>query len=235
MLSITTDVFNLDIDKLPPSPNTQCHIVNSTVCDLFNRDTFTLVLTLWASLQLIWVTMLCAVQLVQISRNQTTMENMRGPSIDQPHTHSHVATTALAAGTTSLDAPGVSAEGQATNLASGGHSHGHHHRTGFFQQWKRLLGLDAFLATAQGGFGVQERSTRRRNNFSRGLVTNCRDFWCDPAPIFGKRGGGSAMLGGEVVDYYRMYEAPLRMRGSGVGRRVSGYMSVADEDPEAGV
>jgi len=60
-------------------------------------------------------------------------------------------------------------------------------------------------------------------------------FWCDPAPVFGKRGGGSAMLGGEIVDYYRMYEAPLRMRGSGAGRRVSGYMSVADEDPEAGV
>lgn len=214
---------------LPPA-DAQCRIVNSTVCDILSRDTFTLVLTFWAALQLIWVSMLCAVQLVQISRNQTTMENMRGHSIDQAHPATRAFTTALTAGTTSLAAAGLSADGHGPDPVVAGHNHAHH-KGGFFQQWKRLLGLDTFLATAQAGFGEGGRSTRRRNPFSRGIVTNCRDFWCDPAPIFGKREAGSAMLGGEVVNYYRMYETPLRMRGSG-GTGGSGYMSVANEDPE---
>ena len=44
------------------------------------------------------------------------------------------------------------------------------------------------------------------------MLTNCRDFWCDPAPYFGKRETGAAMLGGEVVNYARMYEVPSRMK-----------------------
>lgn len=82
-----------------------------------SRDTFTLVLNFWITLQLVWVTMLCAVQLVQISRNQTTYENMRGNSIDRSYPSSQAFASAMTAGTTSLDAAGLSASGQGPNPA----------------------------------------------------------------------------------------------------------------------
>jgi palmitoyltransferase ZDHHC13/17 len=144
---------------------------------------------------------------------------------------SQAITSALAAGTTSLDSAGLSAAGRGPNstLAS---ASGPRQRHGCFKQWKRLLGLDTFLATAQAGFGDRRRSSRQKNPFSRGIITNCRDFWGDPAPIFGKREPGLAMLGGEVVNYYRMYETPLRMHSSSRGGSEATYRSLAGEDPE---
>ena len=92
------------------------------------------------------------------------------------------------------------------------HGHSHTHKEGCFAQWKKLLGLDSFVATAQGGLEGGTRSRRRQNPFSRGVVTNCKDFWCDPAPYFGKRETGAAMLDGDVVNYARMYETPPRVK-----------------------
>lgn len=88
----------------------------------------------------------------------------------------------------------------------------HPHKEGCLGQWKKLLGLDSFVATAQGSLDGGRGSRRRGNPFSRGVVTNCKDFWCDPAPYFGKRETGTAMLGGDVINYTRMYEAPPRMK-----------------------
>lgn len=67
---------------------------------------------------------------------------------------------------------------------------------------------------------------------------NCSDFLCDGQSVFGRRENGRAMLGGEVVDYTRMYETPLRM---GLSTRPRGgsaggvYESVAVEDDEGDV
>ena len=78
------------------------------------------------------------------------------------------------------------------------------------------------MATAQDGLTDPNYRRDRGNPFSRGILVNCRDFWCDPAPIVGRRLNGDGYLGGEVVNYARMYETPLRMRSSG-------YTSVPDE------
>lgn len=158
--------------------------------------------------------MLLVVQLVQISRALTTYESMRS----QLHHGSRVAeavTSALTAGSTSMDGAQLTTSGMGPDTAvPSGRAHGHSHarREGCFAQWKKLLGLDTFVATAQGGLEGGARSRRRQNPFSRGLITNCRDFWCDPAPYFGKRETGAAMLDGEVVNYARMYETPPRMK-----------------------
>lgn len=172
--------------------------------------------------------MLCAVQLVQISRNQTTFENMRGHAIDRSYPSSQAFASAMTAGTTSMDAAGLSASGQGPNPALARPAPRRH---GCLQQWSSLLGIDAFFATARDGLREGPQAARPRNPFSRGLTTNCRDFWCDPAPIFGTRESGAAMLGGEVVNYHDMYEAPTRMHA---GSRSEGltYRSVAAEDPE---
>jgi palmitoyltransferase len=99
---------------------------------------------------------------------------------------------------------------------------------GFFTRWKKILGLDAFLVTASDASHGHMQS---RNPFSRGIIGNCKDFWCDPAPLFGRRKNGEGFLGGEVVDYAHMYEVPLRLR-TGRGRAGGGtrYESVAGED-----
>lgn len=180
-----------------------------SLCRYALRDTFTVALSIWTGLQLIWVTMLMVVQLVQIARAVTTYESMRG----HMHGSSHAAeaiTSALTAGSTSMDGAQLNDSGSGPNPAIPQVPHSHRQREGCFATWKKLLGLDTFVATATGGLEGANRR-RRGNPFSRGIITNCKDFWCDPAPYFGKRETGTALLGGETVNYTRMYETPPRM------------------------
>ncbi|MCJ1249924.1 palmitoyltransferase akr1 [Trapelia coarctata] len=195
------------LENSPTPGSTQCNVLADQICNIILRDTFTVVLTIWACLQLTWVTMLLVVQLVQISRAKTTFESMRGHT-DQGSRASEAITAALTSGSTSMNGAqlaGPDASGES-------YGHGHHHREGFFAQWKKLLGLDTFLVTAQDGLEGRNRHRRGQNAFSQGIITNCRDFWCDPAPLFGRRDDGAAMLGGTVVNYARMYELPPRMK-----------------------
>lgn len=110
------------------------------------------------------------------------------------------------------------------------HAPGHHHHAGCLAQWKKILGVDTFVDTAKEAYGGNKnRSRQARNPFSNGCLGNCKDFWCDPAPIFGKRENGSALLGGQTVDYTSMYESPrLAMRRRGGGGEA--YEAVAAED-----
>ena len=167
-----------------------------------------MIVTIWTCLQLLWVTMLFAVQMVQVARAQTTYESMRG------HMHhgtqaSQAITSALTTGSTSMEGAQLSNAGMGPNPA-----------------------IDTFVATAIGGSEGGNGSRRRGNPYSRGLLTNCKDFWCDPAPYFGKRETGAAMLDGEVVNYTRMYETPPRMKLHRPRRDDDGgaYHSVGSED-----
>ncbi|EER36484.1 palmitoyltransferase akr1 [Histoplasma capsulatum H143] len=225
------------IDLIPARSDAECNILSSVLCDILSRDTFTIILTIWISIQLIWVSMLCVVQLVQISRNQTTYESMHGHTLDYANSASAAVTSAITTGTTSADIGGLSATGQGPNPAIPPTTIPSHRRPpplrhdhGCLSQWKKLLGLDTFVATAQDGLD-RRGGARSRNPFSRGVVTNCKDFWCDSQPYFGKRDTGSAMLGGETVNYSRLFDMPLMTRTGG-SRAGSGmvYRSVAGED-----
>ena len=201
----TTDIEAL---SAPTVSESRCNVLSPALCDLVMRDTWTIILALWASLQLVWVTMLLVVQLVQISRNQTTYENMKRHSLPQAAPIASAVTAALVSGSTSLGPEGAGVLGRpGSNLPPSARQ-----TKGFFGQWKKLLGLDAFMVTASD-VSPSAGSRRRQNPFSRGVITNCKDFWLDPAPCFGRRTVGDAMLGGEVVNYARMYEMPLRTRG----------------------
>ncbi len=169
------------------------------------------------------------VQLVQVARSVTTYESMRG----HMHGSSQAAeaiTSALTAGTTSMDGAQLDSSGMGPNPAAAG-GHRRPQKQGCFTTWKKLLGLDTFVATATGGL---EGGTRRRrgNPFSRGIITNCKDFWCDPAPLFGRRETGVAMLDGDVVNYAKMYETPPRMKSRRPRQDGDGgmYHSVGSED-----
>ncbi|TLD19690.1 hypothetical protein PspLS_09407 [Pyricularia sp. CBS 133598] len=213
----------------------QCNILAPSLCKVINADAFTLIVGIWATLQLTWVSMLMFVQFLQVSRAMTTYENMFG--ID--HRSSGVA--ALNSAFTSTGAPldpttGVPPTGStgAAATAEGGHSHGHKHKHGgCLKQWGRMLGVDAFIETATGrgaAAGGDNKKKRRKNPYSRGCATNCRDFWCDPAPVFGRRETGAGMLGGQVVNWTQVYESPTAMQSTVGGRRRGGYEAVAGEE-----
>ena len=221
---------HIDLEIRDTPKDVQCAVLSPELCGVLNKDPFTIVLSIWAAFQLTWVTMLLCVQLLQVARNLTTYESMRG------HLHSHTAADALnsfvTTGDTSQDvAPGGNAP---TNGFGSGQDTGdapvrREPKASIWDQWKRLLGLDTFVATAlQGSRAGQQQSQRRGNPFSRGIVTNCKDFFCDGSPVFGRKEGGYARLGGERVDYTRLYDVPkMRYQSSRGGER---YESVAAEE-----
>lgn len=130
-------------------------------------------------------------------------------------------TAGLVSGSSSLGPEGAGVLGSSNASGSGARRK----KEGFFSQWTKLLGLDAFVVTASDTSATANGRRRRRGNpYSRGVVTNCRDFWCDStAPYFGTRktgagmGVGEGMLDGQVVDYARLYDVPIRTTGRGGG------------------
>ncbi|CAK7209815.1 palmitoyltransferase akr1 [Sporothrix bragantina] len=215
----------------------RCNLLSPGLCAVVNADAFTLLVAIWATLQLSWVSMLLFVQFVQVSRAMTTYENMYGVN---PHGHGHGGVSALQSAFTSTGAPlNPAAAGAGGDDGHGhGHSHGHghgHSHGGFLKQWSKILGVDTFIETATGrgaAAGGSNKKRRNQNPYSRGCVTNCRDFWCDPAPLFGQRETGSALLGGQPINYTDMYESPrlmeaVRKRNNGNG---ASYEAVAAEE-----
>ncbi len=221
----------LDLESTPEPPTPECNILSEVLCTTYAKDPYTIVLTAFAGLQLIWVTMLIFVQLVQVARAQTTFENIRGNLHHVPSGAPEALTAALTAGTTSLEGAQLTPSGMGPDPAlSDAPAHHHAHSHGFFAQWKRLLGLDTFVATAQAGLGGAP-ARGLRNPFSRGIITNCKDFWCDGTPVLGSRPTGAAALGREMVDYTKLYDVPPR-RTSGMmaSGQAASYQRVATEE-----
>lgn len=210
----------LDVASLPSSDRRGCNILPDEPCEYLNRDSFTVLLAAWISIHMIWVTMLLVTQLFLIARGQTTWESMRGSSHRLSHTAATV-TSAVTAGSTSLEAAGLDAAAPPPTAVS---QQGRR-RDGWFASVKKLFGLDTFMNTASG------KAAQKSNPFSRGSVANCRDFWCDPAPIFKMRENGAAMLDGEIVNYTMMYDPPARTRiGREINRDGATYQSVGDDE-----
>lgn len=195
---------------MPPRASDYCTIIQpGALCSTLNADPFTLIITLWTGLQLVWVAMLLTVQLLQIARGLTTYEAMTPP---KPLKQSDAASANFVTGG---DANMTATDPHAGhNHGPGGHDHGPGgaggaHKHGPLDAWKRLLGVDTFMAVAvQGRGSKQARSSVFRNPFSRGFLTNCSDFWANGEPWFASQDGGAARLGGERVNYTEMYEVP---------------------------
>lgn len=214
------------------SASRECLILSDELCQVLNSDPYTVLLGVWISLQLTWVSMLLFVQFVQVARAMTTFENMYGIQDDS--------SSSLVSAFTSTGAPldpnhpnatPESAASDPLGAQPGGHGgHNHKHKS-FLKQWGRILGVDTFIETATGRGAATGRKTRKKQNpYSRGCVQNCRDFWCDPAPMFGRRDTGDAVLGGSPINYTEMYESPSLMNSSGAGRRRGGYEAVAGHE-----
>ncbi|KAB8349716.1 hypothetical protein FH972_023731 [Carpinus fangiana] len=202
-------LIKTDLSILPPSSITECNILEPNLCAILNEDPFTIVTVIWVCLQLLWVTMLVFVQLLQISRAVTTRENMKGFDLEGP---AAAVTSAVLTGTPSVDGAELSDRNAGPSMDASAPVPQRPRQSGW-QQCKTVLGIDSFLAIALHGSRAHEvQAQRRRNPFTRGVVTNLTDFFYDVEPIFKMRRDGRAMLGGEVVDYTTLYEAPPRRR-----------------------
>lgn len=232
LISLTLCIISFDFltyryfDLTTADASDQCNILSPTLCKIINTDAYSLLLAAWASLQLTWVGMLLFVQFIQVARAMTTYENMFGVN--------HASATSLASAFTSTGAPLDPSQQPPSGTAGGegGHKHGHGHRhSGMMKTMSRLLGVDIFMQTARGEAAATNKKNKRKskNPYSRGCVANCKDFWCDPAPVFGRRETGAAVLGGQPVNYTEMYESPAVMNALG-GRRTGGYEAVAGEE-----
>lgn len=248
LISLTLGILSLDwvlyyyIDeglKKASGSAGQCLILGDPLCKILNFDPFTVLVCLWATLQLTWVSMLLFVQFIQVARAMTTYENMYG-------IHDGSASSIVSAFTSTgapLDPnhPDAATPPSAADDplgARGGGAHAHRGHRGFLRQWGRLLGVDTFIETATGRgaatAGAGGRNARRKrssNPYSRGYLQNCRDFWCDPAPVFGVRETGDAMLGGQKINYTEIYESPAAMdlTMGPPARRRGGYEAVPGE------
>ena len=213
------------INRPPDDLSQKCNIVPPHICTLVSTDYFTFILTVWLLLQDVWVTMLLLTQLFQIGRGQTTFEVMKGhPQLSGPNA---AVAAGLTAGTTSMEGAGL------TETGAGPDAQKRRKPESWWEQWKRILGIDSFIATAVHGSRADEAMRRvRENPFNRGMMTNLKDFFMDPAPVLGKKGNGEAMLGGQRVDYTRMYEAPKKgrvIRENGTEMR---YVGVGQEEAD---
>lgn len=196
-----------------------------------------------------WVSMLLFVQLVQIMKAQTTWENMRGSHHEHASKASEAITSALTSGALTAEGAQLGNDGLGPDPAlPPTHAPTTHRHTGCLDQWKKLLGVDAFMGTVQTYKDGKVRGRRNQNPFSRGksltiethyyqtltarkgIVTNCKDFWCDPAPVFGRRENGAAMLGGNLVNYTMMYETPTMK--ANLSRDAMAYERVATHETE---
>ena len=193
-----------DLDLLPALHTQDCYLLADWLCDLVSKDSFTCVIAVWIGLQVTWVTMLVIVQLVQIARGTTTHEAMHG------HGHEsavpRAVTAALTTGSVTAEEPLLTQEN-----TTGTPHHGRAPKRDFWTQWKKLLGLDTFMATARSSLNRNTRQ-RRQNSFHLGIGRNCADFWCDPAPFFGRREPGAGMLDGARINYASLYESPQSWR-----------------------
>lgn len=207
-----------DFRNVSPSASEECNVLSASLCQYINADSFTVTLGLWMTLQLTWVTMLIFTQFFQLSRAMTTYENMYG-------VHDASLMTPFTSTGTPLD-PTVAP----VDPAPSRHKHA---GGGTLKQWSRLLGVDPFIETIAGRGAANAakggKRQKKKNPYSRGCVVNCKDFWCDPSPVFGERENGMAVLDGEKVDYTAMYESPALMRLSGMRDR-GGYEVVEEGD-----
>ncbi|PSK60153.1 hypothetical protein B9Z65_1051 [Elsinoe australis] len=220
----------------PPTSSAQdCTLLSPTLCTHFSKDPFTALLTAWSALQLTWVSMLLLVHLTQIARALTTFESMRGHAVSP-------LTSAIATG--SLDPGAVGAAPLPSSSVAQNEAGKTKKKEGWWATWKRLLGLDAVISTALYGSRAEEmRRQRERNPYSHGCVRNCADFWCDfglsdegegyggrsggvvgmVRGVVGRKGqSGIGLLGGERVDYRRLYSVPE----GGMRYRRGGYESL---------
>ncbi|KAK8088006.1 hypothetical protein PG997_002967 [Apiospora hydei] len=243
LISLTIGILSFDwllysyFSTLTSSASDKCTFFSESVCKVLNADPYLVLLGIWATLQLTWVGMLLFVQFVQVARAMTTYENMYGISDGASANHTqgftstgapldpnHPDAGAPPARRTTRSATVPTAR-PATATARASSSSG-------AASWALTPSSRRRQAGALRPAPARTGARTRRTPYSKGYMQNCKDFWCDPAPMFGRRETGEAMFGGRKINWTDVYESPALMDAglASSGRRRGGYESVAGDD-----
>ncbi|KDN46635.1 ankyrin [Tilletiaria anomala UBC 951] len=192
-LSYAYYAANLPADTLPVS---SC-ILPASICAATSWDTFLFATSAWAALQLIWTIILLGAQLLQISRQMTTLEvsNLgrygymggKGGSsmVTQSNFMAQRAAALGAAGSLAAaaggheDSDGDGVAGRGSHGAHGGHRGGKRCfldvLCGASNCLLSVVGLDLYTR-GKAGEGLK-RASAAGNPFDKGVLANCKDFW----------------------------------------------------------
>jgi len=188
------------------------------LCEPLITDPYSTLLTIWTAAQLIWLGLLVVVQYYQISHGLTTHEltNLQKYGF-------------LGGGNITIE--DRMQEGVSSRLPPIAKTE-EPQKTGRLGKCLRILGIEQFFSTFRD---KRQRAAVQRqgmNPFDQGSCwTNCSDFWANPGVLneerdrvwldngLGMKGmgfrlgrGGDAVLGGQEVDYFSMFEVPERRR-----------------------
>lgn len=192
-----------------PKLSKKCFVFLKLLCEPFLLDPFTFVLALWTSLQLIWVTLLLAVQLFQISFSITTNE---ARNLDKYDFMDKIEQDFYR-----KDAAYILQSTLSNNEAVHHHCS---HKKGYriFSMLSRFLGIHHFLKIISIFSSKSVSMMNKENNpFNNGIVSNCRDFWsCQTGKnsVLGFMNKtnhsyieGSAYVNGQLINYH-LYDSP---------------------------
>lgn len=196
--------FGAYAQALPDVSNqTYCGIYPEGFCALVTYAPSYTALAVWATLQLVWVSLLTFVQLYNVARGLTTFESTN------LHRFGRVGTEHFSS--LPADHPSAAAARLSATVRNAGAVDVPHTRC--WTPFLRLLGVDQFANSARDAFGRGIRSKDFPSNY--GLRTNCMDFWFPNGDylILREPPGGYAALGGAPVDYYRISAYPKRGNG----------------------
>ena len=202
----------IDISSLQLPEGAECKILSMSVCEPLITDPYTTLLTIWTAGQLSWLTLLVLVQYYQIVRGITTHEltNVRKYGY-------------LGGSTVTIEdrmQEGVSSRLPPIARASSP-------PPSRFNKCLRILGVEQFLTTFRDRRRQVVAQRQGMNPFDQGFWTNCGDFWAVPTHVneessrswldnglhlrgvgFQLGKGGEGRLGGQEVDYFKMWEVP---------------------------
>ncbi|BFZ60483.1 palmitoyltransferase akr1 [Saitoella coloradoensis] len=238
------------IRDLIPYTAEPCLFLPEALCAPLRRDPYTALLGVMSCAHLVWLTMLCFVQLMQVARAITTVESfnlhkygfMGGAPAPVGGSVVGKVVTALATGAVSEEGAQVGPEGR-NDVVDGCEREGEGARPCGNERERRrrgpivripkscvsvlkLLGVDMFLATARDTAPRPSSSAAPRNPFSHGLRQNCADFWWD---------GQGGFLGLGVTGSSYREEGRDEAWGMVGGERVDLFRMFDVPEPEMGV
>lgn len=220
-LCIHADFFAKTPVYDPETMSTTC-LFPSSICAAANFDVRTFVVTIWATIQISWTSIVLASHLYQITRNITTYElsnlgryghmGSRGISAAAQEgfmaEHQHATAASQNAANGDATAPGAPTPGGHVHGPACNHGRGHGHTHNPLKICAGLIGrllpntllaiVGLDLYTRGGGAEGIVRATTDKgkgtNPFDVGIIRNCTDFWTRGKTL--------------QVDYEKLYELP---------------------------
>ncbi|ODV83520.1 hypothetical protein CANARDRAFT_29959 [[Candida] arabinofermentans NRRL YB-2248] len=184
----------------------KCFILNDELCTGYYKSPFIFNLFVWTAFQLVWLTVLLGVQLLQISKGLTTEE--------LGHMHRHRVEIFNSAPTDEPNVLDDDDDALDDVIVSGSMSK---YIPSFILNSKlfKILGFNQVLILTDDFIG-NNHNKNKKINFDYGFKQNWLDFLFMKFPgddysfrtLFKLPLSGEANLNGDLVDYYKLYKIP---------------------------